>query len=87
LLLDFNDGSLVDHVKSSCVIALPIMIPCQGVGERYTIPMRLRCEGSTICLDRDLDRSNVEKDLGSRRGESQFLDWDGRRTWKTWRIL
>ena len=37
LLLDFNDGSLVDHVKSSCVIALPIIYPYRLVGERYTI--------------------------------------------------
>ena len=37
LLLDFNDGSLVDHVKSSCVIAFPIIYPYRVVGERYTI--------------------------------------------------
>ena len=34
-------------------------------------------------LHRDLDRSNVEKDLGSRRGESQFLDRDGRDDYMT----
>ena len=33
LLLDFNDGSLVDHVKSSCVIALSIIYPYRVVGE------------------------------------------------------
>ena len=37
LLLDLNDGSLVDHVKSSCVIAFPIIYPYRVVGERYKI--------------------------------------------------
>ena len=37
LLLDLNDGSLVDHVKSSCVIAFPIIYPYRVVGKRYKI--------------------------------------------------
>ena len=37
LLLDLNDGSLVDHAKSSCVIAFPIIYPYRVVGERYKI--------------------------------------------------
>ena len=37
MLLDFNDGSLGGHVKSSCVIALPIIYPYRVVGERYKI--------------------------------------------------
>ena len=34
LLLDFNDGYLVDHCKSSCVIALSIIYPYRVVARR-----------------------------------------------------